>query len=211
MRILLGLVLVAGLFAAVPNISNTRAYAEGSTINIEITAGAGAKTDDAYAPNPAQANVGDTVIWTNNDTTPHTATLGLPADPDGKFGGDATTGGVTFGNPIVNEDCGASFPIISAWENHVYIASDSSCIKVSHDNGTSFEDVVFLGGLPAKLVSKDNFVFLAGTDDVGNVEFRVSDDYGATFGNPITLNCNMDISNPTLDMSIAGEGDVYVT
>jgi plastocyanin len=96
MRILLGMVLVAGLFVAVPNISNTRAYAEGSTINIEITAGAGAKTDDAYAPNPAQANVGDTVIWTNNDTTPHTATSGLPEDPDGKFGGNAATGGVVL-------------------------------------------------------------------------------------------------------------------
>jgi plastocyanin len=61
---------------------------------VSITQGANTKTDNAYSPNPVEVKVGDTVTWTNDDTTPHTATSGTPANgPDGKFGSDSDTGG----------------------------------------------------------------------------------------------------------------------
>ncbi len=57
----------------------------GGTIEVSITPGSSSKTDDSYDPNPVQASIGDTVIWTNDDTTPHTVTSGTAGAPDGKF------------------------------------------------------------------------------------------------------------------------------
>lgn len=59
-------------------------------VNVEITPGSTTKTNDAFSPNPVNANVGDTVIWTNKDTTLHTATSGdASGGPTGIFGGTA--------------------------------------------------------------------------------------------------------------------------
>jgi plastocyanin len=91
LRVFVGLLLTLSLFLAVPSISTNEALAEGSTIGIDITQGASTKTSDAYAPNPVHANVGDTVVWTNKDSTIHTATSGNPSDgPTGLFGGSAS-------------------------------------------------------------------------------------------------------------------------
>ena len=57
----------------------------GSTIEASITPGSTSRTQDAYDPNPVQASVGDTVRWTNDDTTPHTVTSGTGGQPDGNF------------------------------------------------------------------------------------------------------------------------------
>ena len=39
--------------------------------------------DKAFSPNLIQTKVGDTVIWTNNDSVPHTVTSGTgPNDPN---------------------------------------------------------------------------------------------------------------------------------
>lgn len=60
----------------------------GSIIYADITEGSASKSDDAYAPNPIRANVGDTVVWTNQDSTIHTVTAGSPAEgATGEFGG----------------------------------------------------------------------------------------------------------------------------
>jgi plastocyanin len=80
--------LAAVLAALVTSISiPTPAYA--AEVAVSITQGSSSKTTNAYSPNPIEINVGDTVIWTNNDPpTTHTATSGTPsAGPDGKFGG----------------------------------------------------------------------------------------------------------------------------
>jgi len=61
------------------------ASATGSGTQVSITSGSQSKTTDAFDPNPVQAKVGDTVTWTNDDSTPHTVTSGSNAQPDGKF------------------------------------------------------------------------------------------------------------------------------
>jgi len=54
-----------------------------ATINADIVSGASALTDTAYSPNPILADVGDTVTWTNGDSTAHTITSGTgPNDPN---------------------------------------------------------------------------------------------------------------------------------
>ena len=60
------------------------AYA--ANVNIDIVQGASTKTTDAFSPNPAQAHVGDTVVWTNKDGAIHTVESGANGSPDGKFG-----------------------------------------------------------------------------------------------------------------------------
>jgi len=54
-------------------------------IAADITEGSSAKTIDAYSPNPIDARIGDTIIWTNRDSTPHTVTSGQNGQPDGSF------------------------------------------------------------------------------------------------------------------------------
>lgn len=57
----------------------------GGTVEVSITSDSSSKTNDAFDPNPVQAKAGDTVKWTNDDTTPHTVTSGAGGTPDGKF------------------------------------------------------------------------------------------------------------------------------
>ena len=82
-----------GLAAILASVFALPHAAFAADVPVSITVGATSKTNDAYSPNPVTANVGDTVIWTNDDTTPHTATSGTAPTPDGTFGGNAETGG----------------------------------------------------------------------------------------------------------------------
>jgi plastocyanin len=63
---------------------------------VSIVQGASGKTDDAYEPNPAQVEAGGTVTWINNDSTPHTATSGQGAEPDGTFDSGILQQGESF-------------------------------------------------------------------------------------------------------------------
>jgi plastocyanin len=76
---------LAAVLAAVlaPISSLTPAYA--AAVAVDITTGGSSKTTDAFSPNPVNVKVGDTVTWTNKDSTPHTVTSGENAKPDGKF------------------------------------------------------------------------------------------------------------------------------
>lgn len=65
-------------------------------VPVSIVLGSSSKTTDAYSPNPANIRVGDTIVWTNNDTQPHTVTSGSNAQPDGRFDSSPNF------NPILN-------------------------------------------------------------------------------------------------------------
>ena len=83
----MGVLLVSGIIAAILTVPQAAFAAQ---VHIDIVEGATPLGDRAYSPNPAQANVGDTVIWTNRDSAVHTATTGTAADgPTGMCGGTA--------------------------------------------------------------------------------------------------------------------------
>jgi plastocyanin len=69
---------------------------EGGGTGVSIVPGSASLTTDAYAPNPIQVGVGDTVTWTNDDAQPHTATSGENATPDGRFDSSIMAPGATF-------------------------------------------------------------------------------------------------------------------
>jgi plastocyanin len=49
-------------------------------IQVSIVSGATFLTDTAYNPNPIEVNVGQTVLWTNDDFSFHTVTSGKAGD-----------------------------------------------------------------------------------------------------------------------------------
>jgi plastocyanin len=65
--------------------ASTSSSGGGASTVVSITSGSSSKTDDAFDPNPVKAKVGDTVTWTNDDSTPHTVVSGSNGSPDGKF------------------------------------------------------------------------------------------------------------------------------
>jgi predicted secreted protein with PEFG-CTERM motif len=86
-----GLAAVLAVILA-PVSTPTPAFA--AQVAVDITEGASTKTTNAYSPNPVEINVGDTVIWTNQDATAHSATSGEDATPTGLFGDPSASGSV---------------------------------------------------------------------------------------------------------------------
>ena len=74
---------IVGAAMILPMLTFIQVFA--TNIPVIITLGSQSKTTDAFSPNPVNAKVGDTVTWTNKDSTPHTVTSGSNATPDGRF------------------------------------------------------------------------------------------------------------------------------
>lgn len=64
---------------------SSQALTSDNSLNVGIVSGASGRTTDAFQPNPVQITVGQKVVWTNDDSAPHTITSGEAATPDGKF------------------------------------------------------------------------------------------------------------------------------
>jgi nitrite reductase (NO-forming) len=69
---------------------------EGGDTGVSIVPGSSSLTTDAYAPNPIEVGVGDTITWTNDDSQPHTATSGQAVTPDGRFDSGIMAPAATF-------------------------------------------------------------------------------------------------------------------
>ena len=51
-------------------------------VQVSIVPGASTLTDTSYSPNPIEVTVGQTVVWTNDDSAFHTVTSGSAGAPD---------------------------------------------------------------------------------------------------------------------------------
>jgi predicted secreted protein with PEFG-CTERM motif len=87
-----GLAAVLAATILAPVSAPTPAFA--AEVAVDITASASTQTTNAYSPNPVEINVGDTVIWTNQDAAAHSATSGEDATPTGLFGDPSASGSV---------------------------------------------------------------------------------------------------------------------
>jgi len=78
-----------GVAAVIASIFALPQAAFAADVPVSITPGSSTKSTDAFDPNPVEINVGDTVIWTNDDNTIHTVVSGKDNTEDGKFGGSS--------------------------------------------------------------------------------------------------------------------------
>lgn len=78
----ISLIAFAGLLAIGLNGNLDKAFAQGDKVAVSIVPGSSSLTKNGYQPDPVQVKVGQTVIWTNNDSAFHTVTSGLPGQPD---------------------------------------------------------------------------------------------------------------------------------
>ena len=92
----LGIVILSGDNSTIPavalaqNVTNTTSQNSTNATNatvtdkvqVSIVPGASFLTDDAYSPNPVEITVGQTVLWTNDDTAFHTVTSGTVGAAD---------------------------------------------------------------------------------------------------------------------------------
>jgi plastocyanin len=65
--------------------TDNNVFAQGDKVQVSIVPGSSTLTDNAYSPNPVEVAVGQTVVWTNDDTAFHTVTSGTVGAPDQKF------------------------------------------------------------------------------------------------------------------------------
>ncbi len=61
---------------------NVNVFAQSDKVQASIVPGASTLTDTAYSPNPIEAVVGQTVVWTNDDSAFHTVTSGTVGATD---------------------------------------------------------------------------------------------------------------------------------
>ncbi|HET8792617.1 MAG: plastocyanin/azurin family copper-binding protein [Candidatus Nitrosocosmicus sp.] len=76
------LITFVGLLAIGLNVNLDKAFAQGDKVAVSIVPGSSSLTKNGYQPDPVQVKVGQTVVWTNNDSAFHTVTSGLPGQPD---------------------------------------------------------------------------------------------------------------------------------
>lgn len=88
-----GMVALFGILAIGLNGNLNTAFAQGDKVAVSIVPGSTTMTTNGYQPNPVQVKVGQTVVWTNDDSAFHTVTSGLPGQSDaGKLFDSGLTG-----------------------------------------------------------------------------------------------------------------------
>lgn len=64
------------------NNNNNVTNSSSAKVNVSIPPGASLLTETAYDPNPVEVTVGQTILWTNDDSAFHTVTSGEAGESD---------------------------------------------------------------------------------------------------------------------------------
>ena len=82
------------------------------------------KTNECYLPYSVSINEHSSITWTNDDTTVHTATSGIPSDgPNGIFDSGLISPGKTFTNQFDEEGTFDYYCIAHPWMTGKVIAN----------------------------------------------------------------------------------------
>lgn len=179
-----------GLVAVFASIFALPQTAFAADVNVSITAGSTSKTTNAYAPNPVEANVGDKVIWKNDDSTPHTATSGQPGEADGMFGGEAGSFGTIIAPGKTQE-----FTFTEAGEFPYYCGLHPNMV------GTV---TVSAGGNGNGNQTGGEFTVTA---TIGEQDFEVTGTSETATATAVTINPG----TKSIDVTFDGAGDVELT
>lgn len=94
-----------GLLVLLPGVINNAAILasaqDSKTIQISIVSDATRLTNTAYQPNPINIKAGDTIEWTNDDTSPHTVTEKSRSTTNNEDSEDKSSSGIV--EKIVDE------------------------------------------------------------------------------------------------------------
>ena len=115
-----GILMIPNAFAAVGN---------ERTITVQNAPGSSVpgceKFDGCFIPNRPSIRPGDTVVWTNPDTTAHTATSGSAADgPDGVFDSSLMMAGQTFSHQFTKSGLYNYYCMVHPWMEGIIIVKE---------------------------------------------------------------------------------------
>jgi plastocyanin len=115
-----GILMIPNAFAAVGN---------ERTITVQNAPGSSVpgceKFDGCFIPNRPSIRPGDTVVWTNPDTTAHTATSGSAADgPDGVFDSSLMMAGQTFSYQFTKSGLYNYYCMVHPWMEGIIIVKE---------------------------------------------------------------------------------------
>src|SRR5918993_3547793 len=100
-RALSAIELLVLLLGFIDNTAILASAQDSKTIQISIVSDASRLTNTAYQPNPINIKVGDTIEWTNDDTSPHTVTEKNRSTSDNDDSEDKSNSGIV--EKIVDE------------------------------------------------------------------------------------------------------------
>jgi len=176
-------------------------------------------TKECFIPSSIRVEVGDTVIWTNNDSTPHTITSGSPVlGVSGIFGSSFLESSQTFSHAFSEEGEYPYFSIDAPWmQGTIFVGIDVPSSDL--DSGTESPPTQNVWVL---ISTTDNQVYhqrllsespvlvrIFNEKPVANEELQI----GLEFVNSKTLelmnNVNYDLSATQNGKSVLSEKNVY--
>ena len=100
------------------------------------------QTDECFLPHTVTIDVGDTVTWSNSDTTSHTVTSGTPeVGIDGTFDSSLLAPGDEFSHTFTAAGEHPYFCILYPWMSGMVIVQDASSAETD-DNATMIFDKI---------------------------------------------------------------------
>lgn len=172
------------------------AFAESVTVSVAPGAStAGCETDNkCYINSEVTVNVGDEVVWSNDDSASHTVTSGDPKNgPDGTFDSSLFLAGQTFSHTF---DEAGEFPYfcqVHPWMQGTIIVQEASASSDNGDMGGSMGSGV--EGEGAMVMSQDGSIMVHVNSEAPEEgkEAKVTVEFTDADGNAVQ-HVNFDIS-----------------
>lgn len=177
------------IFVIAMTIGMQPAFAE--TVTVSTPAGTSVpgceETNDCYIPYEITVNVGDEVVWSNDDSAAHTVTSGSAADgPSGVFDSSLFMAGTTFSHTFEEEGTFPYFCMVHPWMEgivKVQAGSEAPMPTVIVDPSEIMAEIQTSDGMANEAMTID----LTLTDLEGNGIEHITYNIKATQGSDVVL------------------------